>query len=180
LPGTDKVHKVSIIPRGIGSLGYTIQRPIEDRFLMTRQELENKMAVLLGGRAAEHIIFNENSTGAADDLVKVTDIARSIVTRYGMSAELGQVVYEKSQHSYLGGPEQAQMPAERGYSEATAREIDSAVKSIVDAAFRRTVNLLRAQREVLERGARLLLEHETLDEADLLALRQPEPVADAG
>src|SRR3954471_14320090 len=106
LPGTDKVHKVSIIPRGIGSLGYTIQRPIEDRFLMTRQELENKMAVLLGGRAAEHIIFNENSTGAADDLVKVTDIARSIVTRYGMSAELGQVVYEKASHSFLGGPEQ--------------------------------------------------------------------------
>src|SRR5437763_1835109 len=180
LPGTDKVHKVSIIPRGIGSLGYTIQRPIEDRFLMTRQELENKMAVLLGGRAAEHIIFNENSTGAADDLVKVTDIARSIVTRYGMSAELGQVVYEKASHSFLGGPEQGPMaPAERGYSEATAREIDSAVKSIVEAAFRRTVNLLRAQREVLERGARLLLQKETLDEADLLALRQPEAVGAA-
>jgi cell division protease FtsH len=180
LPGTDKVHKVSIIPRGIGSLGYTIQRPTEDRFLMTRQELENKMAVLLGGRAAEHIIFNENSTGAADDLVKVTDIARSIVTRYGMSAELGQVVYEKASHSFLGGPEQGPMaPAERGYSEATAREIDSAVKSIVEAAFRRTVNLLRAQREVLERGARLLLQKETLDEADLLALRQPEPVGAA-
>jgi len=175
LPGSDKVHKVSIIPRGIGALGYTIQRPTEDRFLMTRQELENKMAVLLGGRAAEHIIFNELSTGAADDLVKVTDIARSIVTRYGMSAELGQVVYEKAQHSFLGGPEQPQIAyGERGYSEATAREIDSAVKSIVDAAFRRTVNLLRAQREVLERGARLLLEKETLDEADLLALvRQP-------
>jgi cell division protease FtsH len=180
LPGTDKVHKVSIIPRGIGSLGYTIQRPTEDRFLMTRQELENKMAVLLGGRAAEHIIFNENSTGAADDLVKVTDIARSIVTRYGMSAELGQVVYEKASHSFLGGPEQGPMaPAEREYSEATAREIDSAVKSIVEAAFRRTVNLLRAQREVLERGARLLLQKETLDEADLLALRQPEPVGAA-
>ena len=180
LPGTDKVHKVSIIPRGIGSLGYTIQRPTEDRFLMTRQELENKMAVLLGGRAAEHIIFNENSTGAADDLVKVTDIARSIVTRYGMSAELGQVVYEKASHSFLGGPEQGPMaPAERSYSEATAREIDSAVKSIVEAAFRRSVNLLRAQREVLERGARLLLQKETLDEADLLALRQPEAVGAA-
>ena len=180
LPGTDKVHKVSIIPRGIGALGYTIQRPTEDRFLMTRQELENKMAVLLGGRAAEHIIFGELSTGAADDLVKVTDIARSIVTRYGMSAELGQVVYEKAQHSFLGGAEQPQMPyTERGYSEATAREIDTAVKSIVDAAFRRTVNLLRAQRDVLERGARLLLQKETLDEADLLALRQPEPVASA-
>src|SRR4029077_20798952 len=122
LPGTDKVHKVSIIPRGIGSLGYTIQRPTEDRFLMTRQELENKMAVLLGGRAAEQIIFGELSTGAADDLVKVTDIARSIVTRYGMTAELGQVVYEKSQRNLLGGPE-PQMPlTERGYSETTARE----------------------------------------------------------
>src|SRR5438874_1417053 len=180
LPGTDKVHKVSIIPRGIGSLGYTIQRPTEDRFLMTRQELENKMAVLLGGRAAEHIIFNENSTGAADDLVKVTDIARSLVTRYGMSEELGLVSYEKTQRSFLGDAPGAPPYTERSYSEATAREIDSTVKSIVDQAFRRTVNLLRAQREVLERGARLLLEHETLDEADLLALRQPEPVADAG
>jgi cell division protease FtsH len=172
LPGTDKVHKVSIIPRGIGSLGYTIQRPTEDRYLMTRQELENKMAVLLGGRAAEHIVFGELSTGASDDLVKVSDIARSIVTRYGMTEELGQVVYEKSSHSFLGG-EMPQMPyIERSYSEATARDIDAAVKAIVDGAFRRTVALLRAQRDTLERGARLLLEHETLDEADLAALRQ--------
>src|SRR6185295_9352304 len=177
LPGTDKVHKVSIIPRGIGSLGYTIQRPTEDRFLMTRQELENKMAVLLGGRAAENIVFGELSTGASDDLVKVTDIARSIVTRYGMTEELGQIVYEKSSHSFLGG-EMAQMPyIERSYSEATAREIDAAVKAIVDEAFRRTVTVLRAQRDTLERGARLLLEHETLDEADLAALRQEQHVA---
>src|SRR5579863_6094307 len=176
LPGGDKVHKVSIIPRGIGSLGYTIQRPTEDRFLMTRQELDNKMAVLLGGRAAEHIVFGELSTGASDDLAKVSDIARSIVTRYGMTEELGQVVYEKSPHSFLGG-EQAQMPyQERSYSEATAREIDAVVKSIVDAAFRRTINLLRARREVLERGARLLLARETLDEADLAGLLK-EPVA---
>jgi cell division protease FtsH len=177
LPGTDKVHKVSIIPRGIGSLGYTIQRPTEDRFLMTRAELDNKMAVLLGGRAAETIIFGELSTGASDDLAKVTDIARSIVTRYGMSEELGLVSYEKNQRNLLGDTPSAPPYTERSYSEATAREIDSTVKSIVDQAFRRTVNLLRAQREVLERGARLLLEHETLDEADLLALRQPEPVA---
>jgi cell division protease FtsH len=176
LPGSDKVHKVSIIPRGIGSLGYTIQRPTEDRFLMTRQELENKMAVLLGGRAAEHIIFGEVSTGAADDLVKVSDIARSLVTRYGMSEELGQVVYEKAPHSFLGG-EMLQMPyTERSYSEHTASEIDAAVKAIVEAAFRRTVTLLREQRDTLERGARLLLEHETLDEADLAALRK-EPLA---
>src|SRR5438067_13910503 len=139
IPDSDKVHKVSIIPRGIGSLGYTIQRPTEDRFLMTRAELDNKMAVLLGGRAAEQIIFGELSTGAADDLVKVTDIARSIVTRYGMTPELGQVAYEKSPHAFLGGPEPQTPPAERSYSEETAREIDSVVKSIVDEAFRRTV-----------------------------------------
>ncbi len=175
LPGSDKVHKVSIIPRGIGSLGYTIQRPTEDRFLMTRQELENKMAVLLGGRAAEHIIFGELSTGAADDLVKVTDIARSIVTRYGMTEELGQVVYEKSPHSFLGGEAPQMLYTERSYSEHTAGEIDATVKAIIDAAFRRTVTLLREQRETLEHGARLLLEHETLDEADLAALRK-EPV----
>src|SRR5438128_2646381 len=132
LPGSDKVHKVSIIPRGIGSLGYTIQRPTEDRFLMTRHELENKMAVLLGGRAAETIIFGELSTGGADDLAKVSDIAPSLVTRYGMSDELGQVVYEKSPHSFLGGEPPMSYPQERGYSETTAREIDAAVKSIVD------------------------------------------------
>jgi cell division protease FtsH len=176
LPGSDKVHKVSIIPRGIGSLGYTIQRPTEDRFLMTRDELENKMAVLLGGRAAEYIVFGELSTGAADDLVKVTDIARSIVTRYGMTEELGLVAYEKVQRSFLGDMPQIPYAAERSYSEATAREIDATDKNIVDAAFRRTVNLLRTQRSILERGARLLLERETLDETELAALRK-EPAA---
>jgi len=175
LPGTDKVHKVSIIPRGIGSLGYTIQRPTEDRYLMTRQELENKMAVLLGGRAAETIVFGEVSTGASDDLVKVTDIARSLVTRYGMTEELGLVVYEKSQHSLLGGDQQQMTYLERSYSETTAREIDAAVKAIVDAAFRRTVTLLREKRDILQQGAHLLLEHETLDEADLAALLAKEP-----
>jgi cell division protease FtsH len=175
LPGTDTVHKVSIIPRGIGSLGYTIQRPTEDRYLMTRQELENKMAVLLGGRASETIVFGELSTGASDDLAKVTDIARSLVTRYGMTDELGLVVYEKSPRSFLGGEPQQMTYQERSYSEATAREIDAAVKAIVEAAFRRTVALLREKRDTLERGARLLLEHETLDEADLAALMAKEP-----
>src|SRR4051794_37246327 len=178
LPGSDKVHKVSIIPRGIGSLGYTIQRPTEDRFLMTREELENKMAVLLGGRAAEYIVFGELSTGAADDLVKVTDIARAIVTRYGMTEELGLVAYERVQRSFLGDMPQMPYAAERSYSEATAREIDATVRNIVEAAFRRTVNLLRAQRDTLERGARLLLERKTLDEADLVALRREPAAAD--
>jgi cell division protease FtsH len=178
LPGTDRVHKVSIIPRGIGSLGYTIQRPTEDRFLMTRKELDNKMAVLLGGRAAEHIVYGELSTGASDDLAKVTDIARSIVTRYGMTAELGQVVYERGSQSFLGG-DGAQMPyQERSYSEETAREIDAAIKSIVDEGFRRSVGLLRARRDTLEEGARLLLEHETLDEADLAGLLKEHAVAE--
>ncbi len=178
LPGTDVVHKVSIIPRGIGALGYTIQRPTEDRFLMTRQELENKMAVLLGGRAAEYIVFGELSTGAADDLQKVTDIARSIVTRYGMTTELGLVTYEKENRNFLGVPT-VPLGAERNYSEETAREIDAAVRSVVDRAFRRTVEILQAQRDTLERGARLLLEHETLDAADLAALRRGEPAAAA-
>ncbi|MGH7090095.1 MAG: ATP-dependent zinc metalloprotease FtsH, partial [Stellaceae bacterium] len=175
LPGQDPVHKVSIIPRGIGALGYTIQRPTEDRFLMTRQELEIKMAVLLGGRAAETIIFGELSTGAADDLQKVTEIARSIVARYGMTAELGMVTYEKENRNFLGVP--SMQTTERSYSEETAREIDAAVRAVVDRAFRRTVDLLEARRDTLEKGARLLLERETLDEADLAALFRGAPVA---
>jgi cell division protease FtsH len=102
LPGSDPVHKVSIIPRGIGALGYTIQRPTEDRFLMSRKELQNKMAVLMGGRAAEMLIFAEVTTGAADDFDKVTNIARNMVTRYGMSDTLGQMAYEEQRQSFLG------------------------------------------------------------------------------
>src|SRR4030067_73493 len=103
LPGTDSVHKMSISPRGIGALGYTIQRPTEDRYLMTRAELENKMIVLLGGRAAESVVFGHLSTGAADDLAKVTDIARSMVMRYGMAEKLGAVSYESERSACLGG-----------------------------------------------------------------------------
>ena len=104
LPGVDPVHKVSIIPRGVGALGYTLQRPIEDRFLMTVEELENKMTVLLGGRAAEQLVFGEISTGAADDLLKVTEIARSMVTRYGMDPALGQATLETERGTFLGQP----------------------------------------------------------------------------
>jgi cell division protease FtsH len=167
LPGSDPVHKISIIPRGVGALGYTIQRPTEDRFLMTREELENKMAVLLGGRAAEHIVFGKVSTGAADDLQKVTGIARSIVMRFGMHETLGNVVYEEDRPTFLGQPGPA---AERNYSEETAREIDCAVREIVAAAFERTVGLLSACRELLEETARDLLARETLDEPDLKAI----------
>ncbi len=167
LPGTDTVHKVSIIPRGIGALGYTIQRPTEDRFLMTREELENKMAVLLGGRAAEEICFGRLSTGAADDLVKVTNIARGMAMRYGMVKALGDVAYEQERSPFLAG---VPLASAREYSEQTAREIDVAVRDIVGAAHDKALAILRREKGTLERGARLLLEKETLAEADLAAL----------
>jgi cell division protease FtsH len=175
LPGSDPVHKVSIIPRGIGALGYTIQRPTEDRYLMTRAELENKMTVLLGGRAAEHLVFEHFSTGAADDLAKVTDIARAMVMRYGMHAKLGHVAYETERPVFLQMP--GALPATREYSEDTAHEIDRAVRDIAQAAFDRAVGILKERRETLERGARELLARETLGEEDLLKLCAPAPAA---
>ena len=168
LPGTDPVHKVSIIPRGVGALGYTIQRPTEDRYLMTREELENKMAVLLGGRVAEEVCFGHLSTGAADDLVKVTNIARSMVMRYGMVKALGDVAYDEERAPFLGG---IQVPGPREYSEQTAREIDVAVREIVSAAHGKALAVLQRDKALLERGAKLLLEKETLVEAELAALR---------
>lgn len=170
LPGSDAVHKVSIIPRGIGALGYTIQRPTEDRFLMTREELENKMAVLLGGRAAEKIVFDHLSTGAADDLAKVTDIARAMIMRYGMSEKLGHVALEKDQRSFLTPNQMTAYPQPRDYGEATAEVIDGEVRAIIDGVFERTIRLLTERRDLLERTARKLLEKETLDEAELSAL----------
>jgi cell division protease FtsH len=189
LPGTDPVHKISIIPRGVAALGYTMQRPTEDRFLMTRDELENKMAVLLGGRAAEEVMFNHLSTGAANDLAKVTEIARSMVMRYAMVESLGHVAYEEERPPFLAG----QMPqGHREYSEATAREIDVAVREIVDAVYRKTKELLTRERALLESWARRLLEKETLVEEELDELRaslrnatgvplgSPEPVLGGG
>jgi len=169
LPGTDPVHKVSIIPRGIGALGYTIQRPTEDRFLMTREELENKIAVLLGGRAAEKLVFGHLSTGAADDMAKATDIARNMVTRYGMDEKLGYVTYDEERASFLGQPSPVH---ERRFSEATARQIDAAVRTIVQTVFARAYRLLEANRDILERCAQRLLEKETLDQRELEALTE--------
>jgi cell division protease FtsH len=173
LPGADPVHKISIIPRGIGALGYTIQRPIEDRYLMTRDELENKMAVLLGGRAAEKLVFNHLSTGAADDLAKVTDIARSMVMRYGMEEKLGHVAYEAERPLFLGIPDSMQRG--RDFSEETAREIDCAVRKFVESAFDKAAGVLKQRQDLLERGAQLLLQQETLSEEDLKAFRSSPP-----
>jgi len=169
LPGTDPVHKISIIPRGVGALGYTIQRPTEDRFLMTREELENKMAVLLGGRAAEDVVFGHTSTGAADDLVKVTNIARSMAMRYAMVGSLGPVSYEEERSPFLGG---ALPQGHREYSEATAREIDVAVREIVEAVYQKARAILVRERATLERWAERLLEKETLGDAELAELRR--------
>jgi len=162
----DPVHKVSIIPRGIGALGYTMQRPTEDRYLMTREELEGKLVVLLGGRSAEALVFEHTSTGAADDLSKATDIARSMATRYAMVPGLGPVTYDDDSQSYLG----PQGLSRRTFSEETAREIDLAVREIVQSASERCRTLLAQRRQTLEKAARLLLEKETLTDLDLKPL----------
>ena len=168
-PGSDPVHKVSIIPRGIGALGYTIQRPTEDRYLMTRAELERKIAVLLGGRAAEMLVLGELSTGAADDIAKATDIAREMVTRYGMDAGLGHMAYDAPRSQAAEFP-LAWSGNAQTLSEDTLRRVDAAVAALVAAGFETATKLLTAHRAVLERGAQALLEHETLDEAALREL----------
>ena len=179
LPGSDPVHKVSIIPRSIGALGYTMQRPTDDRFLITARELADRMAVLLAGRAAEQTVFGEVSTGAADDLAKVTDIARQIVTRFGMTEALGQAVLESRSTGFLG--DQPVGVREKDYSEETAREIDLAVRGLVDEAYRRALAILAERRATLDEGAKLLLERETLTPEDFppLAPANPAPVGRA-
>lgn len=169
LPGVDPVHKVSIIPRGIGALGYTIQRPTEDRFLMTREELERKIMVLLGGRASEKLVFGHLSTGAADDLAKVTDIARDMVTRYGMDEALGYVAYEAERPRFLDVPGHG-FAGNPAVSPQTQQRIDEAVRGIVMTAFAEATHILERHREVLDHAARELLVKETLDEADLRRL----------
>ena len=169
LPGVDPVQKVSIIPRGIAALGYTIQRPLEDRFLMDRAELRNRMTVLLGGRASESLFFEEVSTGASDDLARATEIARSMVTRFGMDEKLGQVAYEPEAAPMLGMASAAEWHPRR-YGEATADQIDGAVRELIDAAFRRAVQILTTNRDLLDQVAKELLTKETLSTQDLEAV----------
>jgi len=162
-PGADPIHKISIVPHGIGALGYTMQRPTDDRFLMSRTELKGKLAVLLGGRSAEALAFEEISTAAADDLDKATHIARNMVTRFGMSEELGQIVYETQHDTFLGNP----TLVTHDYSEQTAREIDCAVRALLDEAANTAMHILKTYRRQLDKGAELLLEKETLLPAEL-------------
>jgi cell division protease FtsH len=168
LPGVDPIQKVSIIPRGVGALGYTMQRPTEDRFLLARSDLENRIAVLMGGRAAEQLIYDGNiSTGAADDLQRATEIALEMVTRHGMAVEVGQRTYAPPPQPFLPG-----MAADRVQAaEQTAREIDLAVRDMVDRGAQRASEILRAHRGDLEQGMELLLARETLTADDFLPLR---------
>jgi len=165
LPSADPVRRISIIPRGISALGYTLQLPTEDRYLMTKSELLERMAVLLGGRVAEEIVFGEVSTGAHNDLQRATDIATSMVKEYGMSESLGYVTFEKEKKP-LFLPSSV-FSSTKEYSEDTARKIDEEIKKIVDQTYQKAKEILINKRDKLDELARLLLEKEVVEEADL-------------
>ncbi len=171
IPGSDPIQKVSIIPRGIGALGYTIQRPTDDRFLMGLHELEDKMTVLMGGRAAETLLGQDISTGASDDLAKATDIARGMVLRFGMDKALGPVAWDTEQGQFLGQPGAFWQP--RRFSDQTAHEIDQAVRTLLETALARAIGILSYNRAALDEGAESLLAHESLTADELPALRSP-------
>ena len=171
LPGSDEVQKISIIPRGVAALGYTLQLPTEDRFVITKSELENKIAVYLGGRVAEEIIYQESSTGARDDLLKATDIAKNMIKAYGMSDQLGQISFDQDhQPIFLPG---VQSPGPSDYSEETARAIDAEIRRIIDAQYARVTELLRSKTQILKSAAQALLEKETLSGEELRAIASP-------
>ncbi|HEU4384468.1 MAG TPA: ATP-dependent zinc metalloprotease FtsH [Anaeromyxobacteraceae bacterium] len=173
LPGQDQVQKISIIPRGIAALGYTLQLPTEDRFLMTEAELESKIAVLLGGRSAEEMVYGDVSTGAQDDLLKATDIARSMVRAYGMSEKLGPLSFERDGRPLFlrtGEP-----PARPDVSEEVLRQIDQEVRRIVEAQHARARRILIEREELLRAAAAELLQRETLSGEELLALAARHP-----
>jgi cell division protease FtsH len=170
----DRVAKISIIPRGVAALGYTQQQPTEDRYLLTRTELLERLDVLLGGRTAEEIVFGEVSTGAQDDLQRATDIARQMITRYGMSEELGLATFEAPRQPLF-----LQVPtgATKEYSEETARVIDAAIQKLLEAAHARVWETLIAKRDILESLATLLMQQEVVDRSALdrlLATSVPE------
>ena len=163
VPGADKVHRISIIPRGIGALGYTLQLPTEDRYLLTRSELLDRLAVLLGGRAAEELVFGEISTGAQNDLEKATEIARAMVMDYGMSDKLGPQTFRRREHLFLDIP----FRERETMSEETARTIDQEVGELLREAYNRAREILSENRDRLEEIAGLLLEKEVLEGEEL-------------
>lgn len=178
LEGADPVHKISIIPRGISALGYTMQLPTEDRYLMTKSELIDRMCVLLGGRIAEEIIFNEISTGAQNDLARATDIARSMVKQYGMSEKLGHMTFEQERKPLFLDITPGSGTKE--YSEETAREIDNEVKAIIEHSYTKVKNILTKKRDLLELVARTLLEKESIDGEELRNMLKEHEEGDHG
>ncbi len=175
LPGLDPVHKISIVARGFGALGYTLQLPLEDRYLMTRQDLHSQLSVLLGGRSAEEIAFGEISTGAQNDLQRATDIARAMVTEFGMSEVLGAVNYNgQKRAAFLDSP----FVQERGaYAEETAQKIDSEVKRIIAEAHDKARRILRERRDVLDALSERLLVKEVIEADELAAIMEADMAA---
>jgi len=170
LEPADPVHKISIIPRGIAALGYTLQLPTEDRYLMTKKELLDRLSVLLGGRVAEEIIFGEISTGAQNDLARATDIAKSMVKEYGMSEKLGLITFEKERKPLFLNFDHIQ--DSKDYSEETARIIDNEIKKIIDQSYTTVKTILTEKKEILEKVAQTLLEKETIDGEALRTILQ--------
>ena len=164
----DAVQKISIVPRGIAALGYTIQLPTEDRYLVTKRELEEKLATLLGGRVAEEVFFNDVSTGAQNDLFKATDIARAMVKEYGMSSRMGLSSYERPHNPFLRGD--SYFPSDREYSERIASEIDEEVKVILEKAYQAAKGIIEQKRGTVEALAALLLDKEVVDREEFLQI----------
>jgi cell division protease FtsH len=168
LPNTDVVHKISIVPRGIAALGYTVQLPTEDRYLMTRSELDDRLAVLLAGRVTEEIVFGDVSTGAQNDLTRATDIARAMVKEYGMSDKMGLMTYERPHNPFLKG--ESWLPSDREYSDRTAAEIDDEVRRILDDTHDKTRKIVEDKRDLIDALARLLLDKEVVDREEFKKL----------
>jgi cell division protease FtsH len=167
LPGVDPVHKISIVQRGYEALGHTLQLPVEEHYLVTRQALLNQLAVLLGGRSAEETVFQEISTGAQNDLQRATDLARAMVAEYGMSETLGPVAFKgRARQRFLDAPGLEPEP----FAEETARQIDSEIKQLVIDAHTRASDILRERRGALSALARRLMEQEVVDGAEVRAL----------
>jgi cell division protease FtsH len=175
LPGLDPVHKISIVQRGFGALGYTLQLPLEDRYLMTRGDLLSQLAVLLGGRTAEEIALGDISTGAQNDLQRATDIARAMVTEFGMSDSLGAISYDGNKRArFLDLP----IAQERGlYGEETAQKIDAEIKRILTDAHDKARQILTDNRGKLETVTRRLLEVEVMEGDELRRLLSGQPAA---
>ncbi|WJW76356.1 ATP-dependent zinc metalloprotease FtsH [Thiohalobacter sp. IOR34] len=164
VPTGEPVHKVSIIPRGVAALGYTLQLPVEEKFLSTVSELKDQLAILLGGRVAEELVYGDISSGAANDLERATEIARSMVTQLGMSDKLGPVTFGKHQQLVYLGVQQE----ERNYSEETARQIDAEVRALVEEAHRRAHQIIDSRRPVLDALAARLMEKEVISGEEVL------------